>query len=64
MVSTATENGFQTGGLTANFDYLPEEAYRLRVEYRNFFSRDSVYRFSDGVRPQEHIFTAAASLKL
>ncbi|MFO1472564.1 MAG: porin [Turneriella sp.] len=64
MVATATENGFQTGGLTVNFDYMPEEAYRLRFEYRNFFSRDSVYRFSDGMRPQEHIFTAAASLKL
>lgn len=64
MVATSTENGFQTGGLTTSFDYLPEEAYRLRLEYRNFFSRDSVYRFSDGTRAQEHIFTAAASLKL
>lgn len=64
MIATGTENGFQTGGVTTNFDFMPEDAYRLRFEYRNFFSKNSVYRYSDGLRPQEHIVTLAASLKL
>lgn len=64
MVTTATERGFQVAGATLNFDYMPEAAYRLRFEYRNFFSKDSVYRFSDGLRAQEHIISVAASLRL
>jgi hypothetical protein len=64
MVATATPRGFQVAGATLNFDYMPEAAYRLRVEYRNFFSKDGIYRFSDGMRAQEHIVTFGASLKL
>lgn len=64
MVATQTQNGFQVAGVTTNLNFHPEEIYRLRFEYRNFFSRDGIYRFSDGIRPQEHIFTLAASLKM
>lgn len=64
MIAAASENGFQVGGATANVDFMPEDAYRLRFEYRNFFSKDSIYRFSDGPRPQEHIVSVGASLKM
>lgn len=64
LVKTGTANGFSVGGLTANFDYVPTEMYRLRLEYRNFFSRDAVYAFTDAARSQEHIVTVAASLKM
>ncbi len=64
MVATGTANGFQVGGFTWNLNFQPQEAYVLRLEYRNFFAADGIYRFSDAVRPQEHIVTAAASLKL
>lgn len=64
MVSTATENGFQVAGTTWNFDYIPDPAYKLRFEYRNFFSKDSVFIFSDAARPQEHIVSVAGSLKI
>lgn len=64
MISTATPHGFQVAGATFNFDYMPETAYRLRVEYRNFFSKDGIYQVSAGIRPQEHIITVGASLKL
>ncbi|GAB4437242.1 MAG: hypothetical protein OHK0011_20290 [Turneriella sp.] len=64
LVTTGTVNGFSVGGLTANFDYAPTEMYRLRLEYRNFFSRDAVYLFTDAARSQEHIVTVAASLKM
>lgn len=62
--STGTAHGFQVGGLTTGIDYAPEEAYRLRLEYRNFFSRDAIYKFSDSARTQEHIGTIAATLKI
>lgn len=64
LVKTGTTNGFSVGGLTANFDYIPTQMYRLRFEYRNFFSRDAVYAFTDTARSQEHIVTVAASLKM
>jgi Putative beta-barrel porin-2, OmpL-like. bbp2 len=64
MVATGTANGFQVGGFTWNLNFQPQETYVLRLEYRNFFAADGIYRFSDGVRPQEHILTTAASLKL
>lgn len=64
IISTATQNGFQVAGLTSTLNFQPEDLMLLRFEYRNFFSRDSIYQFSDGDRPQEHIFTAAMSLKL
>lgn len=64
MVTTGTARGFSTGGATFSFDYLPEAAYRLRLEYRNFFSRDAIYRSGEGMKAQEHIITMAASLKL
>jgi hypothetical protein len=62
--TTNTEHGFQVAGVTMNVDFMPEDAYRLRLEYRNFFSVDSIYQFSDSPRAQEHIGTLAASLKL
>ncbi len=64
LVKTNTTNGFSVGGLTANLDYVPTEMYRLRLEYRNFFSRDAIYIFSDADRSQEHMMTVAASLKM
>jgi hypothetical protein len=64
LVRTGTTNGFSVGGLTANFDYVPTEMYRLRLEYRNFFSRDAIYAFTDAARSQEHMVTMAASLKM
>ncbi|MBX3723453.1 MAG: porin [Turneriella sp.] len=64
ILLTSTENGYQVGGITAGFDYRPEKIYVLRFEYRNFFSRDSIYNHRDQARPQEHIFAVAASLKI
>lgn len=64
LVKTSTTNGFSVGGFTTNLDYAPMEMYRLRLEYRNFFSRDAVYAFTDAARSQEHMVTVAASLKM
>lgn len=64
MVATNTDNGFQVMGFTANLNFQPDEIYIMRLEYRNFFSRDGIYKFSDGIRPQEHIVTLAASLRI
>lgn len=64
LVKTGTTNGFSVGGLTTNLDYAPTDMYRLRLEYRNFFSRDAVYAFTDAARSQEHIVTVTASLRI
>ena len=64
LIATSTENGFQVVGLTTNLNFQPTEYYLLRFEYRNFFSKDSIYRFTDRARAQEHIFTAAMSLRI
>jgi hypothetical protein len=64
LITTATENGFQVAGVATNLNYQPEEYMLLRLEYRNFFSKDSIYQFTDQVRAQEHLFTAAMSLKI
>lgn len=64
LLSTATEHGFQVVGMTLNVNYQPEAYYLLRLEYRNFFSKDSIYQFTDAVRAQDHLFSAAMSLKM
>jgi len=64
LIATGTPNGFQVAGLTTTLNYQPEEYLLMRLEYRNFVSRDGIYRFSDGDRAHEHIVAAAMSLKL
>ncbi|WP_169314389.1 outer membrane beta-barrel protein [Turneriella parva] len=64
LLNTATQNGFQVAGFTTNLNYQPVEYYLLRLEYRNFFSKDSIFQHSDGARAQEHLFTAAMNLKI
>lgn len=64
MIQTGTTDGFQTVGFTTNIDYMPEDAYRLRFEYRNFFNKDAVYQQTGGTSAQEHMVTFGASLKL
>lgn len=64
MVATGTPRGFQVAGSTWNLDFMPEDYYRLRLEYRNFFSKDGIFQVSDGLRADQHLVTIAASLKL
>ena len=64
LITTGTPNGFQVAGLTTTLNYQPEEYMLMRLEYRNFVSRDGIYRFSDGDRAHEHIVAAAMSLKI
>ncbi|MCX7633492.1 MAG: porin [Turneriella sp.] len=62
LIQTGSENGFQVVSSTVTINFQPEELLLLRGEYRNFFSKDSIYRFSDRVSAQEHLFVFAMSL--
>ena len=43
IVASGTENGFQTFGLSANFDYLAMENVLFRIEARTLDSKDDVF---------------------
>jgi hypothetical protein len=43
IIATGTPNGFQTYGLSANFDYLVAQNVIFRFEARNFSSNDQVF---------------------
>jgi hypothetical protein len=43
IIATGTPNGFQTTGLSANFDYNVASNALWRFEVRNFHSRDKVF---------------------
>lgn len=43
IISTGTPNGFQTVGYSLNLDYSPAKNVVLRLEARNFSSKDDVF---------------------
>ena len=43
IIATATPNGFQTFGYSANFDYLPADNVMFRIEARSLNSKDEVF---------------------
>jgi Putative beta-barrel porin-2, OmpL-like. bbp2 len=43
IISTGTQNGFQTFGYSLNLDYSAAKNVLLRVEARNFSSKDEVF---------------------
>jgi hypothetical protein len=46
IISTGTPNGFQTAGLSANFDYLINKSVLWRIEARNLNSKDPIFEKS------------------
>lgn len=47
IISTGTENGFKTTGLSANFDYQVSPQALWRLEVRNFTSKDEIFTKGD-----------------
>jgi hypothetical protein len=43
IISTGTPNGFQTTGYSLNLDYSPAKNVLVRVEARNFSSKDEIF---------------------
>jgi hypothetical protein len=43
IISTGTPNGFQTTGYSFNIDYKPKENVSIRLEGRNFNSKDKMF---------------------
>jgi hypothetical protein len=43
IISTGTPNGFQTMGYSMNLDYSPAKQILLRLEARNFNSKDDIF---------------------
>jgi Putative beta-barrel porin-2, OmpL-like. bbp2 len=43
IINTGTQNGFQTAGYSVNFDYFPAKNVLVRLEARNFSSKDEIF---------------------
>jgi len=43
IIATGTTNGFQTTGYSINFDYAPANNILVRLEGRNFCSKDKIF---------------------
>jgi hypothetical protein len=48
IIFTGTSNGFKTTGVSANIDYMPVNNAALRLEYRNFRSKDRIFTNNRG----------------
>ena len=44
IVSTLSNKGFETLGVSVGLDYQALESLLLRIEYRSFLARDKIYR--------------------
>jgi len=44
IINTATPNGFQTSGLSLNFDYTPVKKVAFRIEGRWLNSLDEIFQ--------------------
>ena len=56
IITTGTPNGFQSTGLSVNFDYLPVEEAMLRLEVRNLHSKDELFSRYGGQPAKDNLF--------
>lgn len=61
IISSDTENGFQTAGYSLNLDYAPTEQVLWRVEGRMFDSEDDIFTGADG-KPTDNNTAVTSSL--
>lgn len=64
MIQTGAPHGFQTGGASVNFDYLPKKFFMLRLEGRALKSRDKIFLSPGGMRSDNFLLTAALAVTI
>ena len=62
IVSTGTENGFKTSGVSANIDYLPVKKVALRLEGRTLHSKDRIFVKDESNRSSNTAITFSAAV--
>ncbi len=63
MISTGTNNGFQTTGLSLNLDYSPAQNITCRLEGRWMNSRDMIFETSSGFSNNNFIIGTSIAIK-
>lgn len=63
IISTNTTNGFQTTGLSLNFDYLPTQHINCRVEGRWLNSKDDIFETKTGITNTNFIIATSLAIK-
>lgn len=61
IISTGTENGFQTFGYSLNLDYLIFKKVMIRTEARSFTAHDAVFTKSDEFKKGNFFITTSLS---
>lgn len=64
IVTTGTENGFQTYGYSLNFDYSILNNVVWRIEGRGFVSKDKVFTSEEEFSSQNYAITTALTISL
>jgi hypothetical protein len=62
IIATGTQNGFQTLGGSFNIDYLPQSNVALRLEFRQFESRDAIFIKGNNVTNNNPAITFSAAI--
>jgi len=62
IIASGTPNGFQTYGLSANFDYLVAQNVMFRIEARNLSSKDQVFLQSGNPADSNAFVTTALAI--
>lgn len=62
LISTNTQNNFQTYGGSINFDYQPVNNVLWRIEFRSLISKDKVYPSQDGFKIHDNFIALSSAI--
>ncbi len=62
IITSGTQNGFQTIGYSLNFDYLASDNVMFRMEGRGLYSKDEIFMMDDKVSNQNTFFTTSLAI--
>jgi Putative beta-barrel porin-2, OmpL-like. bbp2 len=64
IISTSTPNGFQTTGVSLNIDCVPVTNVVIRVEGRNFTSRDAIFNKGNSLTKNNSSIVSSITISL
>lgn len=62
IIATGTVNGFQTGGISSNYDYAISDRVKFRTEAKVYKSKDRI--FSEGISNTNYAMTTNITIKI
>lgn len=64
IIVTGTSHGFRTTGISFNMDYSPAKNVIVRLEWKNFYSKDPIFETGAGISKRNTSVTSSIALSL